>query len=260
MDVLNKIFEQKRMDVAKAKAARPLADVVAEAKDAGPTRGFHRALKESPHGVALITEVKKASPIQGVVREDFDPVEIATAYREAGADCLSVLTDVEFFQGHPDYLRQCREASGLPVLRKDFTVDEYDVWQARILGADAVLLIVHGLSLGQLCEYREIAESIGMDVLVEAHTLEEAETALESGASLVGVNNRDLVTFETNLDSSEEIIPQIAQRAMVVSESGLGARGEVERVARAGARAVLIGTSFCKAPDIGAKVKEVMGW
>ena len=260
MDVLNKIFEQKRKDVEQAKAGRPLVDVVAEAKDAGPTRGFLKALRESPHGVALIAEVKKASPVQGVVREEFDPVEIAKTYREAGADCLSVLTDVEFFQGHPAYLRQCREASGLPVLRKDFTVDEYDVWQARTLGADAVLLIVYGLSRSQLSEYREIAESTGMDVLVEAHTLEEAETALESGATLVGVNNRDLVTFETDLESSEEIIPQIATRATVVSESALGARVDVERVAKAGARAVLIGTSFCKSPDIGARVREVMGW
>ena len=260
MDILDRIFAQKRVDVEQAKSALPLSEVKAMVEDAGPTRGFHRALTESAHQPSLIAEVKKASPIKGVVREDFDPVEIALTYKEVGADCLSVLTDVQFFQGHPDYLAACREASGLPVLRKDFTVDEYDIWVARSLGADAVLLIVNGLSESQLRDYRELAESLGMDALVEAHTLKEASTALETGAKLVGINNRNLQTFETDLVTSEQTIPEIAKRATVVSESALKSHEDIQKVSNAGARSVLIGTSFCKAPDIGAKVKEVMGW
>jgi indole-3-glycerol phosphate synthase len=171
-----------------------------------------------------------------------------------------VLTDVKFFQGSPDFLLACRDASGLPVLRKDFTVDEYDVWVARALGADAVLLIVSGLDGHQLSDYRQVAESRGMDALVEAHTEREAERALESGATLVGINNRDLMTFETKIETAETIIPEVARAATVVSESAIRTHEDVERVRAAGARAVLVGTTFCAAPDIGAKVKEVMGW
>ncbi|HXH60379.1 MAG TPA: indole-3-glycerol phosphate synthase TrpC, partial [Fimbriimonadaceae bacterium] len=210
MDVLTRIFEAKREALARRKAEAPLDEVKRRAVNAPAVRPFHAALEDSSHRPSLIAEVKKASPVKGVVREDFNAVEIARAYREAGADCLSVLTDVEFFQGHPDYLAQCREESGLPVLRKDFTVDEYDVWQSRVLGADAVLLIVAGLDTSQLRDYREVAEGLGMDALVEAHSLEEAEAALETGATLVGVNNRDLTTFETDLAATEKTVPKIA--------------------------------------------------
>lgn len=260
MTVLQKIFESKRADLETLKASRPLAEVRAMAADAAPTRGFHRALVESPHPTSLIAEVKKASPVKGTLRADFDPVAIATAYASAGADCLSVLTDVEYFQGSPDYLVQCRAATSLPVLRKDFTTDAYHVYEARAMGADAVLLIVNGLSPAQLREYRELAGSLGMDALVEAHTLDEAEVALSSGATLVGVNNRDLQTFETNIAQSARVVPLLAPRATVVSESALHSPGDVRQVAQAGARAVLIGSAFSLSADIESAVKEMMGW
>ncbi len=260
MDVLKRIFDQKRSDLEANKARLPLGELKKMASDAPATRGFHRALTTSSHPVALIAEVKKASPVKGVIREDFDPEAFARDYKSAGADCLSVLTDVHFFQGSPLYLPLCREVSGLPVLRKDFTIDEYDVWQARALSADAVLLIVSGLSKSQLKEYRELAQSLGMDTLVEAHSEHEAEVAVESGASLIGINNRDLATFETNLDVTEQLIPKIAAHATVVSESAIRSREDVERVRSAGARAVLIGTTFCAARDVQGKVREVMGW
>ncbi|MCH8977661.1 MAG: indole-3-glycerol phosphate synthase TrpC [Armatimonadetes bacterium] len=260
MDLLSRILQKKRSDVQRAKAATPLSEVKAAVADAAPVRNFRKAIDESPHPVALIAEVKKASPVTGITRPDFDPAEIAAIYKDAGADCLSVLTDVEFFQGSPDYLALCRDVSGLPVLRKDFTVDEYNVWEARAMGADAVLLIVAALSPPQLTELRELAESLGMDALVEAHSLEQAEAAISTGATLLGVNNRDLTTFESTISESIETIPKIAGRATVVSESAIATRQDVEAVASAGARAVLVGTSFCSAPDVGARVREVMGW
>jgi indole-3-glycerol phosphate synthase len=260
VDILERIFARKREDLAAIKARLPLKEIQSRLAEAPKPRGFLGSLVESKHPVSLIAEVKKASPVKGVIREDFDPKEIANSYRAAGADCLSVLTDVEFFQGDPSYLAICREESGLPVLRKDFTVDEYDVWFSRMLGADAVLLIVSGLDKHQLRDYRQLAESLEMDALVEAHSEAEAETALESGAKLVGINNRDLATFETNLETSERIIPMVAKHATVVSESALRNHEDIVRSAAAGARAVLIGTTFCAAPNIEEKVKEVMGW
>jgi indole-3-glycerol phosphate synthase len=260
LDILKQIFEQKRKDLEGAKASVSLKAMKILAADADKPRGFLQAILDSPHKTALIAEVKKASPVKGVIRSDFDPVEIATAYEKAGADCLSVLTDSQFFQGSARDLALAREATSLPVLRKDFTVDEYDVWHARAMGADALLLIVSGLSAAQLREYRELAEFLGMDALVEAHSQKEAETALRSGATLVGINNRDLTTFETNIAITETVLPKIAKKATVVAESAIESSDDVRRVSEAGARAVLIGTALCKAPDIGAKVKEVMGW
>jgi indole-3-glycerol phosphate synthase len=260
LDVLEQIFEQKRKDLGAAMASVPLKSVKLLAADAPQPRGFLRAIQESHHGTALIAEVKKASPTKGLICRDFDPVAIATAYERAGADCLSVLTDVRFFQGSPRDLTLARDASSLPVIRKDFTIDEYDVWHSRAMGADAVLLIVSGLSPGQLREYRELAEFLGMDALVEAHSQREAEAALRSGASLVGINNRDLKTFKTDIANTEAVVPKISTKATVVAESAIESNDDVRRVSEAGARAVLVGTAFCSAADIGAKVKEVMGW
>ena len=260
MTILQKIFDSKRTELESLRATRPLAEVRAAADDAAPTRGFHRALVSSPHPTSLIAEVKKASPVKGMLREDFDPVAIARAYERAGVDCMSVLTDIEYFQGSPDYLVQCRAAVSMPVIRKDFTTDAYHIYEARAMGADAVLLIVNGLSPNQLTEYRELAESLGMDVLVEAHTLEEAETAIATGAALVGVNNRNLETFETNIEHTEQVVPLLADRVTVVSESALHSHADVERVARAGARSVLIGSAFSLSPDVEAAVRETMGW
>lgn len=260
MNILDKIFARKREQLPELMAAVSLADVRARATEAGPTRGFRKALESADRRVSLIAEVKKASPVKGVIREDFDPVFIARSYEAAGVQCLSVLTDVEFFQGSPDFLVQCRSATNLPVLRKDFTTSEYHVYEGRAMGADAMLLIVNGLDKSELRDLRLLIESLGMDALVEVHTLSEAEIALESGATFVGVNNRDLETFEVSLDTACTVIPRLADKATVVSESALKTLADIELVHRAGARSVLIGTTFCREDDPGAKVKEVMGW
>jgi indole-3-glycerol phosphate synthase len=260
MTILDKIFQYKHEELVHLKAAQPLAEVRAAAEDSSPTRGFGRALAASPHPVSLIAEVKKASPVKGVIREDFDPVAIATDYAAAGADCLSVLTDEKFFQGSPEFLKSCRAAVSLPVIRKDFTADVYHVFQARAMGADAILLIAAKLGLAEMADMQGEARALGMDVLVEVHTPVEAEMALEMGADLIGVNNRDLTTFEVNLSHSEEILPMIRDHAIAVSESALHSAADVARVGGLGARSVLIGTAFCRSPEIQPKVKELMGW
>ncbi|MES1227955.1 MAG: indole-3-glycerol phosphate synthase TrpC, partial [Armatimonadota bacterium] len=186
MNKLKEIFAYKSEELSERKLARSFADVRFMAADAEAPRGFHKALTSSKNPVALIAEVKKASPSQGLIRADFDPVEVATDYEQVGADCLSVLTDEKYFEGSEQNLRLCKEAVKLPILRKDFTSDPYHIYEARAMGADAILLIVAGLSPAQLLEYRELAESLGMDVLVEVHTAEEADIAINSGAKMVG--------------------------------------------------------------------------
>jgi indole-3-glycerol phosphate synthase len=230
------------------------------AREAASPRGFRAALADARPSLALIAEVKRASPSKGVIRPDFDPVTIAQAYEAAGAHALSVLTDERYFGGSLENLRRAREATRLPCLRKDFLLDPYQLYEARAWGADAVLLIVAGLEREQLAELHALALELGMDVLVEVHTLEEAETALGLGAELVGVNNRNLTDFRTDLSISEQILPLLAGRALAVSESALETCADLERVRAAGARAVLIGTAFMAAPDVGGKVREVMGW
>jgi len=260
-NVLDQIFAFKREDLTRRQSMVSEAELRARVADAPPARGFHRALRDAPVTTALIAEVKRASPTAGTLREDFDPVAIATAYRAAGAQCLSVLTDTPYFRGSPADLVAAREASGLPVLRKDFTVDAYDVWEARAMGADAILLIVNGLTDAQLVEYRELAESLGMDALVETHCEEEAARAVASLATLIGVNNRDLATFETSVNVGLRVLPTLTRSgATLVSESALSRPEDIRAVTAAGARAVLIGTAFSRSPDIAAKVREVMSW
>lgn len=259
MSVLKRIFDHKRRELEMLTSQRPLSEVKSRALDAPPTRGFAKALRSAPC-TALIAEVKKASPISGVIRERFDPVEIATAYEAAGSHCVSVLTDTPFFQGASEHLIAARQAISLPVLRKDFTTDAYHVYEARAMGADAVLLIVYGLTLLQLEEYRELAESLEMDALVETHSEQELSVALDSGASMIGVNNRDLETFETTLEISERLLPRIPASKLAVSESALGSAADVRRVAKAGAKAVLIGTALSASNDVARKAREVMGW
>ncbi|MEJ5171836.1 MAG: indole-3-glycerol phosphate synthase TrpC [Fimbriimonadales bacterium] len=260
MTYLGRIFEAKREEVRERASRTPLQEVRARARDADPCRGFRQALACADRTPALIAEVKKASPSQGIIRPDFDPVAIAEAYRRAGAHCLSVLTDERFFQGSAENLMRSRSASGLPVLRKDFLLDPYQVWEARAMGADAVLLIAAMLEAAQLQELRGLARELGMDVLVEVHDEEDSARASCCQPDLVGINNRNLHTFETDLATTERLAPAWVDRALVVSESAIEARSDVERVAAAGARAVLIGTAFCRAPDVEAKVREVMGW
>ena len=260
MSRLAQILATKPKELARAREARPLECVRADAEAAAAPRGFLRALRAAAPRMALIAEVKKASPSQGVIRETFEPAAIASTYAAAGAHALSVLTDAPFFMGSAENLRIARAATTLPVLRKDFTLDLYHVYETRAMGADAVLLIVAALDPVLLAEMHALARELGMDALVEVHDQREAEIAAKMGAPLVGINNRDLATFGTDLKTTDTLAPALAEGAFVVSESALASLDDVERARVAGARGVLIGTTFCAAPDIGARVREVMGW
>lgn len=259
MSVLKRILATKEEEIRAASSKTPLAELQAIAEQAPPPVGFRDALARAT-GVALIAEVKKASPSRGIIRDDFDPAAIARAYRKAGASALSVLTDRLYFQGSPENLVVAKEASGLPVLRKDFIIDPYQVWEARAWGADAILLIVAALDDERLAELHAQAKNLGMDVLVEVHEEAETERAVALGADLIGINNRDLSDFHTDLAVTERLARLIGERALIVSESALKSRADIDRVAAAGAKAVLIGTAFCEASDVEAKVREVMGW
>ncbi|GMV89467.1 MAG: indole-3-glycerol phosphate synthase [Chthonomonas sp.] len=259
-DRLREIFATKREEVRLAKTLKTTLDLQREAHAAPAPLGFIRALEQAPQPVALIAEVKQASPSQGTIRAGLDPVEVATAYQRAGAHTLSVLTDEVYFQGSPENLRRAKAATGVPCLRKDFVFDRYQLLEARAWGADAVLLIVAGLDPGLLQELYGEAIEFGLDVLVEVHDEDELKTALRLKPKLVGVNNRNLSTFKTDLAVSERLIPWIPEGVLAVSESALRCREDIERVQAAGARAVLIGTEFCSAPDVAARVREVMGW
>jgi indole-3-glycerol phosphate synthase len=258
MSVLARIFERKASEVGEAKLRVTPSEVEALAAKADPPRGFLAALQSPNRDLGLIAEVKKASPSQGLIRADFDPVAIGRTYARAGADCLSVLTDSHYFQGSSENLVRARASSGLPVLRKDFIFDRYQVYEARSWGADAILLIVAGLDDHVLHSLNTLSLELGMDVLVEVHDQAEASRAVNLGASLIGVNNRNLANFETSLTVSEQLIPGLTSHALTVSESALESRSDLDRVKRAGAKAVLIGTTFCASPDIEAKVREVM--
>lgn len=260
MDKLREIFANKAEEVTAAKVATPHSELRAMACDLPPCRDFLGALQSSRHDLALIAEVKSASPSQGVIRDSFDPVEIAAAYERAGADCLSVLTDRKYFGGELSHLSACSKATSLPCLRKDFIAWEYQLDEARVNGADAVLLIVAGLESSQLHDLYGSAVSLGLAVLVEVHDEDELGTALELGAPLIGVNNRDLKSLQVDLSTSERLIPLGAGRATMVCESGLASPNDLARAKASGADAVLIGTAFCGSEDIEAKVREVMQW
>lgn len=260
MSVLERIFARKRDEVEAARASVPMADLRAQAADGERPRGFELALRTASAPVALIAEVKKASPSKGLIRPDFDAVEVAEAYERAGAHAMSVLTDVEGFQGSALNLMRARAATALPALRKDFLFDEYQVWEARAWGADAILLIAVSLSTVQIRDLKGLAESLGMDALVEVHDEADVERALEAEATLVGVNNRNLVDFTTDLSATERLLPLFPPGVTKVSESALETHADIARVAAAGARAVLIGTTFCAAPDVESKVRETMAW
>ena len=257
--MLDAILAHKSQEVAARMSRTPLAELKALNAGLPPARDFGAALQRPPSGpVALIAEVKKASPSAGVIRQDFDPVQIAHVYEGSGASCLSVLTDEKFFQGHDDYLRAIREAIGLPVLRKDFVVNEWQVYESRALGADAVLLIVAALAPSQVADYQALAGELSLAALVEVHTEAEMETALVTGAKLIGINSRDLSTFVTNLGTVERLAAMVPDGITLVAESGLKTPQDVGWVARAGAKAILVGETFMRAPDIGAAVRELM--
>jgi indole-3-glycerol phosphate synthase len=259
MSVLDRIFARKAEEVAEARAHISMGEVQVLAARAPEPRGFRSALERAAD-LALIAEVKRASPSKGLIRQNFDAVEIAKSYVAAGAHALSILTDEHYFQGSPDNLTRARAATSLPCLRKDFICDPYQVYQSRAWGADAILLIMAALSDPQVRELSDLAHQLGMDVLVEVHTRTETDRALDLRCDLIGVNNRNLADFTTSLDFSEELLPLIAPHALAVSESALESRADLDRAHAAGAKAVLIGTTFCASPDIEARVREVMAW
>lgn len=256
--ILDEIVAYKKEELAGTKRLISLADIKARAVDAGPARGFGAALTAGAE-IRLIAEVKKASPSKGVIRRDFDPVAIAKTYEASGASCLSVLTEKKYFQGDLAYLGSIRQAVGLPLLRKDFVVDEYQVYEARAAGADAVLLIAACLERRQMEDLLGVAARIGLDVLVESHTAKELDRTLLAGASIVGINNRDLSTFTVSLDTTFGLLRDIPEDRTVVSESGIGTRDDVVSLARAGVDAILVGESLMREQDIGRKVKQLLG-
>jgi indole-3-glycerol phosphate synthase len=260
-DVLERILARKVEEIAERSTARPLAAVREAAAAAYPLRGFRTALAEriARGEPAVIAEAKRASPSKGLLREAFDPAAIAASYARGGAACLSVLTDVDFFQGADAYLQQARAACTLPVLRKDFTIDPYQVWEARALGADAVLLIVAALDDGRLAELNDVAAEAGLDVLVEVHDADELERALRLEPPLLGINNRNLRTFETRLETTLDLLDWVPEGTLLVTESGILAQDDVARMRAAGVHGFLVGEAFMRAEDPGARLAELFG-
>lgn len=258
-DILAKILETKKLEVTTARQMRSESEVLREAKSRKDLRGFARAIEkkiEQGHP-AIIAEIKKASPSKGVIREDFNPVAIAESYAAHGAACLSVLTDVQYFQGSYDYLRQARAACSLPVLRKDFMIDPYQIIHARALGADCILLIVAALSRQQLKEFEEVATELGMDVLVEVHDRAELDMALTLNTSLIGINNRNLRTFKTSLNTTLELLEAVPAGKRVVTESGILGHDDVQLMREHHVDAFLVGEAFMRAPEPGVALHEL---
>jgi indole-3-glycerol phosphate synthase len=260
-DILQQILQRKREEVATRIKATPLDELKARIAEQPVARGFADALraKIAVNAPAVIAEIKRASPSQGIIRDIFWPSEIAISYEKGGAACLSVLTDADFFQGNDEHLRQAREACLLPALRKDFTIDAYQIYEARSFGADCVLLIVAALDDAQLRDYCDLARELGMDVLVEAHDAGEVERALKTSAALIGINNRDLRTFETSLDTTLTLREKIPSDRILVTESGIRTRDDVKRLRDAGVNAFLVGETFMRADDPGAELEKLFG-
>lgn len=258
-DVLQTIMRRKREEIAARRAAVPLQELIARAADAAPVRGFAAAIeaKIAAGDAAVIAEVKKASPSKGVIRPDFHPADIARSYEAGGAACLSVLTDVDFFQGDDAFLVDARAACTLPVLRKDFMLDPYQIHEARALGADCILLIVAALEDQQLVELGGLAMSLGMDVLVEVHDIDELERALQVPAPLLGINNRSLRTFDVSLETTLSLQGAVPRDRRLVTESGIHAREDVLKMRAAGIDAFLVGESFMREPDPGAALRRM---
>jgi len=256
---LEEICAAKRREVADRRGFATIDDLDRMARKQTAPRGFRTALEAKAHsGIALIAEIKKASPSKGLIRADFRPAEHATAYERGGAACLSVLTDAAYFQGHEDYLAGARRACRLPVLRKDFTVDPWQVAEARAIGADAILIIVAALDDGPMAEIEAAAIERGMDVLVEVHDEAELERAARLRSRLIGVNNRDLRTFGTDLATTERLAPLAPQGTLLVAESGINAHADLERLAKRGVRGFLVGESLMREDDVAAATTRLL--
>ena len=260
-DILQRIVEVKREEIAAARPRRSLADLEELARAQSAPRGFAAAMraKVARGDAAVIAEIKKASPSKGVLREQFDPAAIAATYAAHGAACLSVLTDVQFFQGHADYLRQARAACALPVIRKDFLIDPYQVVEARAMGADCVLLIAACLADSQMAELEACAFEQGLDVLVEVHDGAELERALRLRTPLLGINNRNLRTFEVTLDTTLGLLDRVPSERLLVTESGILGRADVMKMRAVGVHAFLVGEAFMRAADPGVALEALFG-
>lgn len=257
--VLKKILARKAEEVAERSARTPVAQLHALIAEQAPARGFAQSLQQkiSAGQAAVIAEIKKASPSKGVIREDFDVVEIARSYEKGGAACLSVLTDKDFFQGSDDYLRQAKSATSLPVLRKDFMIDAYQIHESRALGADCVLLIVAALDQSALQGMHDLALTLGLDVLVEVHDRKELDRALTLSTPLIGINNRNLHTFHTSLDSTFNLLDHIPEDRLVVTESGIHTIDDVMAMRGHAVNAFLVGEAFMRAQDPGRRLMEM---
>jgi indole-3-glycerol phosphate synthase len=260
-DILRRILATKRTEVAAARVAVPLEAVERNARAAPPPRDFAGALraKIAAGKPAVIAEIKRASPSKGLLREHFDPAAIARSYAAAGAACLSVLTDREYFQGAPEHLAEARAACALPVLRKDFVIEPYQVYEARALGADCILLIAAALAPGDMRGLERLAQGVGMAVLVEVHDGRELDAALELQTPLLGINNRDLRTFETRLETTLDLLARVPAEKLVITESGILAPADVERMRQAGVGAFLIGEAFMRSPEPGKALSSLFG-
>ena len=260
-DILQKILGRKAQEIAERSTALSIQQLSRQIVATPPTRDFIAAIEARINAgqSAVIAEIKKASPSKGVLRADFQAADIAVSYERGGAACLSVLTDRDFFQGADDYLRQARAACRLPVLRKDFIIDSYQVYESRVIGADCILLIVAALGDAQLLELSGLADHLDMDVLVEVHDAGELERALELNTRLIGINNRNLRTFETHLETTLDLLDRIPADRIVVTESGISGRADVALMRQHGVHAFLVGEAFMKASDPGAELAHLFG-
>ena len=257
--ILRRIIERKHEEVAERKQKTPLANIQDQLTSASTARGFVKSIraKLEAGNPAVIAEIKKASPSKGIIREDFQPAEIAASYEAGGAACLSVLTDIDFFQGADQYLVDARNACSLPVIRKDFIVDSYQIYESRALGADCILLIAASLSPDQLMDFNEQAQTIGLDVLVEVHNEEELNHALKLNTTLLGINNRNLHNFEVSLQTTIDLLPIIPENRIVVTESGIHTKEDVKLMRQENVNTFLVGESFMRAENPGNQLEKL---
>ena len=258
-DILKKILQRKRQEIMARMAGVSLEDLKDQAASAAPVRGFYRAISSclGQDKPAVIAEIKRASPSKGIIRKDFDPGAIARSYQDGGATCLSVLTDMDFFQGSDEHLQLARNATDLPVLRKDFMIDPYQIYESRVIGADCILLIVSALDDDTLQQLAGLSIELGMDVLVEVHNREELERGMMLRTPLIGINNRDLHTFKTDLDTTINLLTDVYPDRTVVTESGIHSRSDISMMRKHNVNAFLVGEAFMTAKDPGARLKEL---